>query len=82
VKTSNLKSRCSLRLCGHGRVFVGRDGLCHEIEDAPDECPGGRRLYYTAFGDPVCDCPLGQFPFPGPRDDCVPLFIQGNKELK
>jgi hypothetical protein len=57
-------------------VFVGRDGLCHDIDD-PKECQGGRRLYYTAYGDPICDCRIGQFPFPQPENDCVPLFTQG-----
>lgn len=57
-------------------MFVGRDGLCHDVND-PNECQGGRRLYYTAYGDPVCDCPIGQYPFPNVGDDCVPLFTQG-----
>ena len=64
-------------------MFVGRDGLCHDVDD-PLECRGGRRLYYTAYGDPICDCPIGQFPFPRPQDDCVALFTQGkrNKVLR
>jgi hypothetical protein len=57
-------------------VFVGRDGLCHDILDTK-ECRGGRRLYYSAYGDPICDCPVGQYPFPSEEDDCVPLFTQG-----
>jgi len=34
-------------------------------------------LFYTAYGDPICDCPLGQFPFPKRRDNCVSLFTRG-----
>ena len=70
------QGQCTPRLCGKERVFNGDDGLCHDIYDAL-ECKGGRRFYYTAFGDPICDCPIGQFPFPGPSDDCVPLFTRG-----
>ena len=59
-------------------MFVGRDGLCHDASDPAGECGGkGRRLFYTAFGDPICDCPLGQFPFPGPYDPCYKLFTRG-----
>ena len=72
-----MQGLCRPRLCGRRRVFIGRDGLCHDIYD-PLECRGGRRLYYTAFGDPICDCPIGQFPFPSAADDCVPLFTRGN----
>ena len=57
-------------------MFVGRDGLCHDTND-PTECRGGRRLFYSAYGDPICDCPIGQYPFPNVEDDCVPLFTQG-----
>ncbi|XP_046445779.1 uncharacterized protein LOC124195428 isoform X1 [Daphnia pulex] len=71
-----LQGRCTPRLCGRERVLVVRDGLCHDIYD-PGECQGGRRLYYTAYGDPICDCPIGQYPFPHPHDNCVPLFTQG-----
>ncbi|XP_046447337.1 uncharacterized protein LOC124196362 [Daphnia pulex] len=67
---------CTPRLCGREKVFVGRDGLCHDIYDTK-ECRGGRRLYYSAYGDPICDCPVGQYPFPSEDDDCVPLFTQG-----
>ena len=77
VDPLTLKGRCSPRLCGKGRVFVGRDGLCHDADD-PFECGrGGRKLFYTAYGDPICDCPTGHFPFPGPHDDCVALFTRG-----
>jgi hypothetical protein len=76
VDPMTLKGRCMPRLCGSGRVFVGRDGLCHDADDR-FECRGGRKLFYTAYGDPICDCPLGQFPFPKPRDNCVSLFTQG-----
>ena len=70
---------CTPRLCGRDRVFVGRDGLCHDVDDPWGvACRGGRRLYYTAYGDPICDCPVGQLPFPTPRDDCRPLFTQGD----
>lgn len=69
---------CTLRLCEEERVFVGRTGLCHDVND-PLECQGGRRLYYTAYGDPICDCPIGQYPFPdSTKDDCVSLFSRGN----
>ena len=72
------QGQCTPRLCGRNRVFVRRDGLCHDASDAAGECGGkGRRLFYTAFGDPICDCPLGQFPFPGPYDPCYKLFTRG-----
>ena len=70
------QGQCTPRLCGRGRVFVGRDGLCHDVND-PLECQGGRRLYYSSYGDSICDCPIGQYPFPTVQDDCVPLFTQG-----
>ncbi|XP_057370173.1 uncharacterized protein LOC130691269 [Daphnia carinata] len=73
---ATIQARCSPRLCGRQRVFVGQDGLCHDIND-PSGCSGGRRLYYTAYGDPLCDCPIGQYPFPDIQDDCVPLFSKG-----
>ena len=76
VDPISLQGKCSPRLCGRGRVFVGRDGLCHDQDD-PFDCRGGRRLYYTAYGDPICDCPPNQFPFPTPQDDCVALFTRG-----
>lgn len=52
--------------------------ICHDSED-PIACRGGRKLYYTAYGDPICNCPVGQYPFPRSRaqDDCVTLFTQG-----
>ena len=75
----SLLGRCRPRLCGKDRVFVGRDGLCHDIYD-PIDCRGGRRLYYTAYGDPICDCPIGQYPFPGPDDDCFSIFKRGNRK--
>ena len=58
-------------------MFVGRTGLCHDDDD-PIECRGGRKLFYTAYGDPICDCPPGQFPYPNPQDNCLALFTQGN----
>lgn len=59
---------------------MGRTGLCHDIND-PKECQGGRRLYTTAYGDSICDCPVGQYPFPNStRDDCVSLFTQGKSK--
>ncbi|XP_032793319.2 uncharacterized protein LOC116930070 [Daphnia magna] len=76
VDPYTFKGRCTPRLCGRERVFVVRDGLCHDIYD-PIECQGGRRLYYSPYGDPICDCPIGHYPFPNPQDDCVPLFTQG-----
>ena len=63
VDPITLLGRCSPRLCGSGRVFVGRDGLCHNDDDT-SECSGGRKLFYSAYGDPICDCPMGQYPFP------------------
>ena len=75
-KKHGLQAQCTARLCGKGRVFNGEDGLCHDVYDAL-ECRGGRRFYYTAFGDPICDCPIGQVPFPRPSDPCVPLFTRG-----
>ena len=57
-------------------MFVGRTGLCHDDED-PVECSGGRKLFYTAYGDPICDCPPGHFPYPNSRDNCLALFTQG-----
>ncbi|EFX63105.1 hypothetical protein DAPPUDRAFT_269070 [Daphnia pulex] len=77
VDPISLQGGCTLRLCEEERVFVGRTGLCHDVND-PLECQGGRRLYYTAYGDPICDCPIGQYPFPdSTKDDCVSLFSQG-----
>ena len=76
VDPISLQGRCSPRLCGRGRVFVGRTGLCHNEEDT-SECSGGRKLFYSAYGDPICDCPMGQYPFPGPKDGCVALFTRG-----
>nr|CAH0102867.1 unnamed protein product [Daphnia galeata] len=74
VDPISLQGGCTPRLCEDERVFVGRTGLCHHIND-PLECQGGRRLYYTAYGDPICDCPIGQYPFPdSTKDDCVSLF--------
>ncbi|XP_045026492.1 uncharacterized protein LOC116919237 isoform X3 [Daphnia magna] len=76
VNPVTLKGRCTPKLCEDRRVFVGRTGLCHDIND-PLECQGGRRLYYTAYGDPICDCPIGKYPFPNPKDNCVALFSRG-----
>nr|CAH0105206.1 unnamed protein product [Daphnia galeata] len=76
VDPKTFKGRCTPRLCGRDRVFVARTGLCHDIYDK-SECTGGRRLYYSPYGDPVCGCPIGSYPYPNPRDDCVPLFTQG-----
>ena len=55
---------------------MASDGLCHDVNDAL-ECSGGRRFFYSAYGDPICDCPIGQFPFPAPGDRCVKLFTRG-----
>ncbi|KAI9556269.1 hypothetical protein GHT06_018843 [Daphnia sinensis] len=76
VNPVTLKGGCTPKLCEDRRVFVGRTGLCHDIND-PLECQGGRRLYYTAYGDPICDCPIGKYPFPNPKDNCVALFTRG-----
>lgn len=70
------QGRCTKRRCGRERVFIPRTGLCHDIYDE-SECTGGRRLYYSPYGDAVCDCPIGEYPFPYPRSDCVALFTQG-----
>ena len=75
------KGRCSPRPCGRDRVLVECDGLCHDIND-PNECRGGRRLFYTAFGNPICDCPIGEYPFPNRNSDCVALFTQGNFSVR
>ncbi|XP_046463832.1 uncharacterized protein LOC124209730 [Daphnia pulex] len=76
VDPKTFKGRCVPRICGRDRVFVVRTGLCHDIFDK-SECQGGRRLYYSPYGDPVCDCPVGEYPFPYPKSDCVALFTQG-----
>ena len=55
---------------------MGRTGLCHDDDDRM-ECRGGRKLFYTAYGDPICECPPGQFPYPSPQNDCLALFTQG-----
>jgi hypothetical protein len=75
-KTFLYQGRCTKRRCGRERVYVPRTGLCHDIYDE-SECTGGRRLYYSPYGDAVCDCPIGEYPFPYPRSDCVALFTQG-----
>lgn len=76
VIKNSCQGKCTPKLCEDKRVFVGRTGLCHDIND-PLECQGGRRLYYTAYGDPICDCPIGKYPFPNPKDNCVALFSRG-----
>ncbi|XP_046463831.1 uncharacterized protein LOC124209729 [Daphnia pulex] len=76
VDPHTFKGRCVSRPCGRDRVLVKRTGLCHDINDR-SECEGGRRLFYSPYGEPVCDCPVGEYPFPNPRSDCVGLFTQG-----
>ncbi|KAK3853644.1 hypothetical protein Pcinc_039828 [Petrolisthes cinctipes] len=49
---------CVPRLCADNLVFVEADGLCHDVNE-PGMCPGERRLYLTASGTAVCDCPEG-----------------------
>ena len=57
VDPLTLKGRCSRRLCGRERVFVGP---CNDTF----ECGrGGRKLFCTAYGDQICDCPTGDFLF-------------------
>jgi len=76
TEPTTAQGRCTPRLCGRERVFVASDGLCHDVDDAL-ECSGGRRHFYTAYGDPICDCSIGSYPFPGPTDACVRLFTRG-----
>ncbi len=79
LDSNGVQGQCGPRLCGKGRVFVGEDGLFHDSE-SPFACRGGRKQYYTAYGDPICDCQLGQYPFPEVNDDCVTLFTQDNDQ--
>ncbi|XP_068212718.1 uncharacterized protein [Palaemon carinicauda] len=58
---------CVPRLCSENFVYVEADEMCHDINE-PGICPGNRRLYLTASGNAICDCPEGMFP--GPRDTC------------
>ncbi|XP_066949467.1 uncharacterized protein [Macrobrachium rosenbergii] len=58
---------CVPRLCSENFVYVEADEMCHDINE-PGICPGNRRLYLTASGNAVCDCPEGMFP--GPQDTC------------
>ncbi|XP_047498048.1 uncharacterized protein LOC125045047 [Penaeus chinensis] len=64
---------CVPRLCSKHYVYVQEDQLCHNLNE-PDLCPGNRRLYVTASGMAVCDCPEGTFP--GPDDQCYYLYEQ------
>ena len=34
-------------------------------------------MYYTAYADPICDCPVGHYPYPATNDSCVELFTRG-----
>ncbi|KAK7069852.1 hypothetical protein SK128_026229 [Halocaridina rubra] len=61
---------CVPRLCSDNFVYVESDQMCHDINE-PGICPGNRRLYLTASGNAVCDCPEGMFP--GPQDICYYL---------
>ncbi|XP_045127132.1 uncharacterized protein LOC123513823 isoform X2 [Portunus trituberculatus] len=62
---------CVPRLCADNYVYVETDQLCHDVNE-PGICPGNRRLYLTAYGTAVCDCPEGMFP--GPNDSCYFLY--------
>ncbi|KAK8736282.1 hypothetical protein OTU49_004912 [Cherax quadricarinatus] len=62
---------CVPRLCADNFVYIEADQMCHDINEA-DICPGNRRLYLTASGKAVCDCPEGMFP--GPHDTCYFLY--------
>lgn len=64
---------CVPRLCPKNYVYVQKDQLCHDVNE-PNLCPGNRRLYLTASGMAVCDCPEGMFP--GPDDQCYYLYEQ------
>ncbi|XP_042872652.1 uncharacterized protein LOC122253532 [Penaeus japonicus] len=62
---------CVPRLCSKNYVYVQEDQLCHDLNE-PNLCPGNRRLYLTASGMAVCDCPEGMFP--GPDEQCYYLY--------
>ncbi|KAG7173879.1 hypothetical protein Hamer_G020027 [Homarus americanus] len=65
---------CVPRLCADNFVYVEADQMCHDVNE-PGICPGNRRLYLTAAGNAVCDCPEGMFP--GPSDTCYFLYEPG-----
>lgn len=58
---------CVPRLCSEHFVYVEADQMCHDINEH-GICPGNRRLYLTASGNAICDCPEGMFP--GPQETC------------
>ncbi|XP_071552898.1 uncharacterized protein [Panulirus ornatus] len=62
---------CVPQLCADNFVYVESDQMCHDVNE-PGFCPGNRRLYLTASGNAVCDCPEGMFP--GPHDNCYYLY--------
>ncbi|XP_076062819.1 uncharacterized protein LOC143037966 [Oratosquilla oratoria] len=49
---------CVPQLCPEGRIYVEADQLCHDVNE-PGLCPGDQRLFMTAAGYAVCDCPDG-----------------------
>ena len=55
-----IKGECVPRLCAEGRVFVEKDEMCHHVNEE-GLCPRNQRLYLTASGHAVCDCPDGMF---------------------
>nr|XP_045582251.1 uncharacterized protein LOC123745594 isoform X2 [Procambarus clarkii] len=65
------KGECVPRLCADNFVYTEADQMCHDVNE-PGMCPGNRRLYLTASGKAVCDCPEGMFP--GPQDTCYFLY--------
>ena len=56
----SFQGECVPRLCADNYVYVETDQLCHDVNE-PGICPGNRRLYLTAYGTAVCDCPEGMF---------------------
>ncbi|KAG0722257.1 hypothetical protein GWK47_044843 [Chionoecetes opilio] len=62
---------CVPRLCADNFIYVETDQMCHDVNEL-GICPGNRRLYLTAYGTAVCDCPEGMFP--GPNDSCYSLY--------
>ncbi|KAK7082539.1 hypothetical protein SK128_019138 [Halocaridina rubra] len=55
-----LKGYCAPRLCSPDRIFVFSNQLCHDPRDQ-QICQGGKQLYQTSFGTPICQCPEGTY---------------------
>ncbi|KAK3871767.1 hypothetical protein Pcinc_023112 [Petrolisthes cinctipes] len=71
---------CAPRLCPPDRIFVFSDQLCHDPRNS-GLCSGGRELFQTAFGTPICQCPDGTYETSAmggcelllaPSPDCAP----------